>query len=193
MPIVLIGCVPSLLDYPTVSYNMADITKSAVEKLIGLGHERIALIGGVEEDQDEYRRDVGYSRGLEEAHLPFVSSYRIFCGGTAEEGERALDQMLSGLLPAYWPTAVIALNDMVAMGCQAAARRRGLAMPEDLSIVGCDDLFCAPYLVPALTSIDTHQQELGHRAVELLLSGEKRQEEARWEWIERDSCAPVRK
>ena len=193
MPIVLIGCVPSLLDYPTISYNMADITKHAVEKLIRLGHERIALVGGMEEDQDEYRRDVGYCQGLEEAHLPFVSSYRIFCGGTAEEGERALDQMLSGLLPAYWPTAVIALNDMVAMGCQAAARRRGLAMPEDLSIVGCDDLFCAPYLVPALTSIDTHQQELGHRAVELLLSGEKRQEEARWEWIERDSCAPVQK
>ena len=152
-----------------------------------------ALIGGMEEDEDESRRDVGYCRGLEEAHLPFVSSYRVFCGGTAEEGERALDQMLDSLLPAYWPTAVIALNDLVAMGCQAAARRRGLSMPEDLSVVGCDNLFCAPYLVPALTSVDTHQQELGRRAVELLLGGEKRREEAKWEWIERSSCAPVRR
>ena len=192
MPIVLIGCVPSFFEYPTISYNMAEIARHATEHLIRLGHEKIALIGGMEEDKDEYRRDVGYCRGLEDAHLPFVSSYRSFCGGTAEEGDRALDKMLSGLLPAYWPTAVIALNDLVAMGCQAAARRHRLRLPEDLSIVGCDNLFCAPYLTPSLTSFDTHQQELGQRAVELLLSGEMRREEALWEWIERDSCAAIR-
>lgn len=191
MPIVLIGCVPSSFAYPTISYNMAEIARSATDHLIRLGHERIALIGGMEEDQDEFRRDMGYRQGLEAAHLPYVSTYRVYCGGTAEEGDAALDRMLSGLLPAYWPTAVIALNDLVAMGCQAAARRHGLRLPEELSVVGCDNLFCAPYLVPPLTSIDTHQQQLGKRAVELLLSGETRREDAGWEWVERASCAPV--
>jgi DNA-binding LacI/PurR family transcriptional regulator len=190
MPIVLIGCVPPAFEYPTISYNMAEIARSTVKYLVGLGHERIALIGGMEEDQDEYRRDVGYRQGLEDAQLPYVSSYRVYCGGTAEEGEKALDQMLSGLLPAYWPTAVIALNDLVAMGCQAAARRRGLRMPEDLSVIGCDNLFCAPYLIPSLTSIDTHQQQLGREAVELLLSGETCRKDAKWEMVERASCAP---
>ena len=189
MPIVLIGCVPAVFDYPTISYNMADIARSAVEYLIGLGHEKIALIGGVEEDRDEFRRDIGYRQGLLNAHLPCVDSYRAYCGGTAQEGEQALDRMLSTLLPAHWPTAVISLNDLVAMGCQAAARRHGLQMPRDLSIVGCDNLFCAPYLIPALTSFDTHQQQLGQRAVELLLSGENRREDAQWELILRDSCA----
>lgn len=191
MPVVLIGCVPADLDYPAISYNMAEITQGIVEELIRLGHERIALIGGMEEDRDELRRDIGYRQGLEAAHLPFVDSYRVWCGGTAEDGDAALDRLLSSLLPSHWPTAVIALNDMVAMGCMAAARRRGLQVPEDLSVVGCGNLFCAPYLVPPLTSIDTHQQQLGRRAVELLLSGEKRREDARWEWVRRDSCGPA--
>ena len=69
-----------------------------------------------------------------------------------------MDQMLSSLLPSHWPTGIIALNDMVAMGCMAAARRHGLRVPEDLSVIGCDNLFCAPYLLPALTSINMHQQ-----------------------------------
>ena len=194
MPIVLIGCVPDDLDYPAVSYNMAEVTRSIVDELVGLGHERIALIGGIEEDRDQLRRDVGYRRGLEAARLPFVDSYRVWSGGRAEDGESAVDQLLSGLLPAHWPTAYIALNDLVAMGCMAALRRHGLRIPEDVSVVGCDNLFCAPYLTPPLTSIDTHQQSLGREAVELLLSGERIRKSARWEWVRRGSCgkAPVR-
>ena len=192
MPVVLIGCVPERFDYPSISYNMADVARRASEYLIALGHERIALIGGVEEDSDELRRDMGFRQGLEAARLPYVDSYRAYCGGTAKEGEAAMDQMLDRLQPGYWPTAVIALNDMVAMGCMASARRHGLTLPRDLSVIGCDNLFCAEYTYPALTSFDTHQQELGRQAVELLLSGENRKEAARWELVERDSCCRVK-
>ncbi len=190
MPIVLIGCVPEDLDYPTISYNMAEITCNIVDELVSLGHEKIALVGGMAGDQDQFRRDVGYRRGLEKAHLPFVDSYRVWSGGSAEDGEAAFSQTLSSLLPAHWPTAVIALNDMVAMGCMAAARQHGLRIPEELSVIGCDNLFCAPYLQPPLTSIDTHQQSMGQEAVELLLSGRKERKNARWEWVRRDSCGP---
>ena len=191
MRIVLIGCVPSCYHYPTITYPMADIMRKAVSYLVGLGHEKIAFIGGAEEDRDEQRRDVGYIQGLQEAHLPCIASYRVFCGGTAEAGEAALEGMFSSLLPAYWPTAVIALNDLVAMGCMNAVRKRGLRLPEDLSILGCDNLFCAPYLSPALTSIDTRQQELGADAVKLLLSGDETRKDAGWEFVYRDSCASM--
>lgn len=191
MPIVLIGCVPSYFDYPTISYNMSTIVKESVAYLVSMGHEKIALIGGVKEDQDEFRRDIGYREGLTEARLPFVSSYRVWCDGTTQAGEEALDSILSSLLPSYWPTAVIALNDLVAMGCQAAARKHGLSLPDDMSILGCDNLFCAPYLVPPLTSVDMHQQRLGMRAVRLLLSGEMKREDADWELVIRDSCKSV--
>ena len=81
---------------------------------------------------------------------------------------------------------------MVAMGCMAAAREHGLRVPEQLSVIGCDDLFCAPYLSPALTSINTHQQQTGARAVQLLLSGEQGRETVTWDLMERASCAPIK-
>lgn len=104
-----------------------------------------------------------------------------------------MESLFSSLRRDYWPTAVIAINDLVAMGCQAAARARGIQMPEELSIIGCDNLFCSPYLVPALTSVDTHQQQIGARAVEMLIRGESVKEKAEWDLVIRDSCAPHKK
>lgn len=191
MPVVLIGCVPPWYDFPAVSNNNAAMMKEVVAYLVSLGHERIAFIGGVEEDNDPLRRGVGYREGLRDARLPYTDSYRVYCRGTPEDGRAALCRMLDALKPEYWPTAVIAMNDLVAMGCQAEARARGIRMPEQLSIIGCDDLFCAPYLYPALTSINSHQQRTGARAVQLLISGENRHETGDWELVERGSCAPA--
>ena len=191
MPVVLIGCVPPSYDFPSVANNNAAIIREVVRYLTSLGHEKIAFIGGVQEDTDPLRRDVGYEEGLRESRLPYTASYRVFCRGTAEEGAAAFNAMLDSLKPEYWPTAVIALNDLVAMGCMSAARDRGIAVPGQLSVVGCDDLFCAPYLVPPLTSINTFQQKTGAKAVQLLLSGENRKISTRWELVRRGSCAPV--
>ena len=192
MPVVLIGCVPPWYDFPAVSNNNAAMMKDVVAYLVSLGHDRIAFIGGVREDNDPLRREIGYREGLREAGLPYTDSYRVYGKGTPEAGSRALSGMLDALKPEYWPTAVIAMNDLMAMGCQAQARSRGLRMPEQLSIVGCDDLFCAPYLDPALTSINSHQQRTGARAVQLLISGENKHETIDWELVERASCAKIR-
>ena len=191
MPVVLIGCVPPSYDFPAVANNNAAMMQEIVRYLTTLGHEKIAFIGGVREDHDPLRRDVGYVSGLRDARLPYTASYRVYCKGTAEDGSEALDGMLDSLKPEYWPTAVIALNDLVAMGCMAAARKRGLAVPDQLSVIGCDDLFCSPYLVPPLTSINTHQQLTGAKAVQLLISGEEKKETADWELVERASCAHI--
>ena len=192
MPVVLIGCVPPWYDFPAVTNNNAAMVREIVAYLVSLGHEKIAFIGGVQEDKDPLRRDVGYEEGLRDARLPYTASYRVYGKGTAEAGEKALGDMLDSLKPEYWPTAVIALNDLVAMGCQAAARKRGLSMPKQLSIIGCDDLFCAPYLYPPLTSINTRQQATGARAVQLLISGEDKRETVEWELVERASCAKTK-
>lgn len=188
MPVVLIGCVPPDFNFPTISYNHAACMREVVRMLVELGHERIAFIGGVEEDRDENRRDIGYMDGLQEARLPFVSSYRVYCHATAEAGEQEMTAMLSSLQPKYWPTAVIAINDLVALGCQRAAMKAGLRVPEDLSLVGCDNLVFTAYTNPPLTSIDTKQQELGARAVRMLLEGTQGREDAEWVLVERESC-----
>ena len=192
MPVVLIGCVPPWYDFPAIANNNAAMMKDIVAYLVSLGHEKIAFIGGVKEDNDPLRREEGYREGLREARLPYIDSYRVYSKGTPEAGAAALSEILDSLKPGYWPTAVIAMNDLMAMGCQAEARRRGIIMPDQLSIVGCDDLFCAPYLHPALTSINSHQQRTGARAVQLLISGENKRETGSWELIERASCARIK-
>ena len=191
MPVVLIGSVPPWYDFPAVANDNAAMMHKTVSYLTGLGHEKIAFIGGVQEDKDPCRRDVGYERGLADAKLPYTASYRAYGKGTAEAGKAALCEMLGGLRREYWPTAVIALNDLVAMGCMEAAREHGLRIPEEMSIIGCDNLFCAPYLYPPLTSINTCQQQTGARAVQMLISGEQKRETVDWEFVERASCTPV--
>jgi DNA-binding LacI/PurR family transcriptional regulator len=134
MPVVLIGCVPPSYDFPAVTQNTAAMMQEIVRYLTGLGHERIAFIGGVQEDKDPFRRDVGYENGLRDARLPYTASYRAYCRGTAEDGSTALEGMLDSLKPEYWPTAIIALNDLVAMGCMDVARKRGLSVPDQTKL-----------------------------------------------------------
>ena len=191
MPVVLIGCVPPWYDFPAVANNNAAMMRSIVAYLTAMGHEKIAFIGGVQEDKDPHRRDIGYEEGLQDARLPYTASYRVYGKGTPEAGKAALEEMLGSLKRDYWPTAVIALNDLVAMGCLETARKHGISVPGQMSVIGCDDLFCAPYLFPSLTSVNTHQQQTGARAVQLLISGELRRESVEWELVERASCAPV--
>ena len=66
--------------------------------------------------------------------------------------------------------------------------KAGLRVPEDLSLVGCDNLVFTAYTNPPLTSIDTKQQELGARAVRMLLEGTQGREDAEWVLVERESC-----
>lgn len=183
MPIVLIGCVPETLDFPTIRYNNAEWTKKIVNELTALGHERIAFIGGNEEDRYEYRRDIGYMEGLKEAKLPFIRNYRVYCRATPEAGEKAMHEIFDDLQPRYWPTAVIAINDLVALGCQKVASEYGLKIPRDLSIFGCDNLFFSAFSNPPLATVDTKQQEIGARAVRMLLENSQGREDADWELI----------
>ncbi len=193
MPLVLIGCVSEELEYPTITYDMSLCASGVMEYLLGMGHTRIALLGGIPEDMGAMSRDAGYRAALERAKLPYIGSYRVYGDATAQAGEKMLADMLGGLMREYWPTAVIALNDLVALGALRAARQMGLRVPEDISIIGCDDLFCAPYSEPPLSSINMHQQELGARAVRRLLKpDDKSRELAAWNIVKRGSTAEAK-
>ncbi|MCE5344286.1 MAG: LacI family transcriptional regulator [Eubacteriales bacterium] len=193
MPVVLTGTMPPGLDFPSVTVDLSECVHKSVEYLAKLGHERIALLGGFDEQLMPYSRDASYRKALEEAHLPMVDQYRVFGRCTVEDGKRQLDEMLSHLVPSQWPTAIIAANDMVAFGVLHAAEGRGLRMPEDLSVIGCDDVFYTEYSNPPLTSMRTRQTEIGCRAVQMLLDESVRgQETLPCELIVRRSCAQVK-
>jgi len=74
-------------------------------------------------------------------------------------------RLFDGLAKDEQPTALIAINDLVALGAMRQVRRLGLRIPEDVSIIGCDNQFFAPYLEPPLTTLDLHPAEHGRSAI----------------------------
>jgi DNA-binding LacI/PurR family transcriptional regulator len=132
----------------------------AVEHLIGLGHRRIVHVHGARSPGAAERRK-GYGQAMRAAKLE--SEMRLIQGGlTEEDGERAAEQILSEDLP----TAVLAFNDHCAAGLQATARKRGVQLPERLSIVGYDDSHIAGLSSVALTTVGQDARALAHHAID---------------------------
>jgi len=91
----------------------------------------------------------------------------ITCGHTIQDGYQAAQQLLDRGDP---PTAIWAVNDLLAVGALRALRERGLRVPEDVSLAGFDDIHLAAQLYPPLTTADIHGHELGQRAAQLLFA-----------------------
>jgi LacI family transcriptional regulator len=141
----------------------------AVDHLLDLGHRRIALIGGPEDNADAAERRLGYrealaARGIEpDERLELPGDFREDSGFAA--GEELVRRAWKGDAP----TAVFAANDAMAIGCLAGLRSKGQQVPEDLSLVGFDDVPNARFLTPALTTVRVPIAEVGGRAIERLL------------------------
>lgn len=140
----------------------------AVQHLIGLGHRRIAYIGdafpdryGFPTSEERYR---GYCQALQAAGIPLRAEYVSF----GEHGQEVARQLSAELLRLPEPpTAIFAMSDMQALGVLAAARELHLAVPQQLSVIGFDDLEVAQYV--GLTTIRQHMQHSGALAIEMLL------------------------
>lgn len=140
--------------------------RAAAEHLVGLGHRRIAYVGGIADADCNQARFHGFLAALSAHGLPAVDD--LIMHGTFRKGfgEAAATHLLE--LPAP-PTAVFCGNDRIALGILAAARRRGVAVPERLSIVGFDGTYEARQSVPALTSVTQPLHQMGAAAVRALL------------------------
>ena len=123
---------------------------TATRHLIELGHRRIAIIGGPEHLWSSRARLAGYRAALEAAGLPIPAELirrDHFC---ADGGRRQARELLA--MPQR-PTAIVAGNDAQAFGVLQALGERGLRAPEDLSVVGFDDVPVASWATPALTTV----------------------------------------
>ncbi len=140
----------------------------AVEHLLGLGHRRIAHIAGSTEVSRSAERLSGYQEAMTAAGCSGAAWVAAAGGLDETAGELGLAQLLT-LPAAQRPTAVFAANDLAAVGVVRAARRLGLRVPDDLSVVGSDDLPAGRYVEPALSTVRLPVQEMGRLATELLL------------------------
>jgi len=137
----------------------------ATEHLIKMGHRKIGHLGGPSQRKATDFRLFGYQVALENAGIPFDPSL-VFRSAPSIRGgyEAALK-----LLPEQKPTAIFCYNDLMAIGAIVACRRLDLKIPEDLSIVGFDDIAMASLIEPTLSTMRLKQHELGCLAGNLLL------------------------
>jgi LacI family transcriptional regulator len=148
----------------------------ATQYLIGLGHRRIGCIARHVPLSNAAERIRGYRTALTGAGLPVTPAYLVPGGPGYEEGRRAMTELL-GLSPR--PTAVLAYPDVVAIGAIRAAHDAGLRVPEDVSVVGFDDIPVAAFIRPRLTTVAVGIGEMGQRAVEVLLDKVRGEAEGR--------------
>jgi LacI family transcriptional regulator len=153
------------VDFVASDYRAA--TKEVMSCLLSLQHRRIGMIYGVATPVLAEDRLQPYQEELQAAGLPVDQELIARCGPTIEEGYQAALQLLK--LPAR-PTALIAINDLLAVGALRAARDLGLNVPTDLSLVGYDDIQMAKYLVPRLTTVSKDSIRVGREAVRQLLA-----------------------
>jgi|WetSurMetagenome_2_1015567.scaffolds.fasta_scaffold160116_2 LacI family transcriptional regulator len=150
----------------TVQSNYRESTRDLIAHLVALGHRRFGFIFGVafpELGQDRLR---AYEEAHHAADLPVIPQYLLNCKDSIEDGYRATIQLLQ--LPER-PTAILAINDLLAIGAARASADLGLRIPDDLSLIGFDDIPIARYLVPRLTTVSKDAVGLGHIAVRLLI------------------------
>jgi LacI family transcriptional regulator len=133
----------------------------ATKHLINLGHQKIAIIRGIEHHQDAIRRFEGFSQAMVEAGLEVDPELVIDGDFTAQSGLMAISSLL---MRAKSFTAVFCANDMVAYGARLGLHRQGLRVPDDVSLVGFDDQGESAYMTPPLTTVRQPAIEMGHAA-----------------------------
>jgi LacI family transcriptional regulator len=176
-PIARIGEHPAI---DCVASNYQAATQEAMAYLLSLQHRRIGLIYGVRPPGDNLRtadlpvdfaggmdRLLPYQDGLRAAGLPVDPALIVTCGAAMEDGYQAALQLLR---PPTRPTALLVINDLLAIGALRAASDLGLRVPADLSLVGYDDIPLASYLTPRLTTSSKDQVRVGREVAKLLLA-----------------------
>lgn len=140
--------------------------RAATQHLLDFGHRRIAYIAGPSNEWDSVERQQGYEQALQGAGISLDPM--LIGRGTnfAQGGLTAMQQLLALPDP---PTAVFCYNDVTALGAIRAASATGRRIPQDLSIIGFDDIALAPYFEPPLTTIAQAKREMGEKAVQMVL------------------------
>jgi LacI family transcriptional regulator, repressor for deo operon, udp, cdd, tsx, nupC, and nupG len=179
----------------TVSIDHVAGARDAVAHLAALGHRRIAHIAGPVGSILTAQRIKGFRQAMTEANLPVEEASITFGNFTFDSGEAAL-RILLAIDPR--PSAVFCSNDEMAIGAIKAARALGLRVPEDLSVVGFDDIHFAGVYDPPLTTIHQPRRAIGRTAASLLFDqlahkrAQRRHTELRHSLVVRDSAAVAR-
>lgn len=164
LPIV-IGCEtisPDLAEFPGVHIDNVAAAREATNYLISLGHRSIAFIYGKGNSLLTKDREFGYRAAMKDAKLPIEDSWVIEGQMTIEGAVRATRELL---LSPKRPTAIFCANDEMAIGAMHEIKANNLRIPENISLVGFDDIRYSEVMDPALTTIGQPAEEIGERSM----------------------------
>ncbi|ENN2712511.1 substrate-binding domain-containing protein [Vibrio cholerae] len=166
IPIVVMDWGPILFASDKIQDNSLQGGYMAAKHLIECGHKEIGCITGPLIRHQAQMRYEGYKRALAEAGIAINPDWIVESDFECEGGYQAFEKLYErGKLP----SALFVCNDMMAMGVIQAANQRGLRIPDDLSLIGYDDVHIAKFMTPALTTIHQPKYRLGKAAVDTLL------------------------
>lgn len=154
-------------DIDRVISDYRDTTVEIMAHLLSLNHRRIGLIYGLAVPNLGTDRLFAYRESLQAAGLPIDPNLIVECGPTIEDSYQATRQLLE--LPSR-PTALLAINDFLAIGALRAISDANLNVPQDISLFGYDDVPLARYLVPRLSTASKDGERTGREAIRLLLA-----------------------
>jgi LacI family transcriptional regulator len=166
-PLVLVNRRVECAQTGCVIVDDANAMQEAVLHLLRLGHRQIGLLAGPPQSHSGRERVKGYRRAMQAYDVMAPDLWQIHCPPQLQGGQVAAHQLLE---QAPVLTALVAYNDLVAIGALHACAERGLLVPRDCAIIGCDDVLLAALVSPALTTIHIPTYDLGQQAMGLLLN-----------------------
>lgn len=165
VPVVLIDVDADSQKIGSASIDNIAAAQEAVEYLIKLGHEKIGMINGRREATVSMEREAGYLQALKKNGLPFVQDYVQY----ANFNEDIAAAMVTDMIERHDEvTALFCASDLMAIGAMKTIQKMGLSVPEDISIIGFDDIILAQYLSPTLSSVSQDMKLIGYEAANLL-------------------------
>ncbi len=165
-PVVLLNCPADRAGYDSIVIANYEGARAAVNHLLELGHRRIAMITGRERNHDAAERLRGFRDAMREAGVTSDAAVELSGDFAEESGYRATRELLGAR---ERPTAIFAANDSMAIGAISALREAGVRVPEDVAVVGFDDIPMARYMNPPLTTVHVDISALGTLATDRLL------------------------
>jgi len=191
IPTVLLGApAPFCKNFPAIEIEDLVASYNATKHLLGLGHKKIAYLTGPPAAPWAHERFEGYRRALREASIEVDDKLVFQSGNTIEDGTTAALQMLN---EGVQPTAIMAVSDLVAIGCAETLLQQGIKIPGDISLVGFGNILAAEFFRVPLATVSQPKYRLGIAAVETmmkLINGEKFQlKRLAAEFVERKSTA----
>lgn len=197
-PLVVLDASFEQMEFDTVLINNTDSVNNAVGHLIKMGHREIGYLKSSMRIQNFRYREAGYRRAYEEAEIAVNPAFTVELTPTMEGAYKDMARFLER--NPQLPTAYFADNDIIALGAMKALKEAGCRIPEDISIIGFDDLPFCEISSPPLSTIRVFKQEMGQMAVKRLLDKIKSQSkivskiQIGTEYIERESVkAPLQK